>query len=60
MALGMGTSFHGGLVGKPWKKAHMLGAYVQKKVLGRVSLPVWEPMGNLGKEVCLLGTLRIS
>ena len=60
MALGMGTSFHGGLIGKPWKKAHMPGAYVWKKALGLLSLPTGAPMGNLGKGVCLPGTLGIG
>ena len=29
--------------------ARMPGAYVWKKVLGRVSHPIWAPLGNLGR-----------
>ena len=45
----MGTSFHGGPRWKTWKRAHMPGAYVWKKVLGRVSLPIGAPLGYLGR-----------
>ena len=31
-----------------WERTHMPGAYVWKKVLGWVSLPIGAPLGNLG------------
>jgi hypothetical protein len=43
----MGTSFHGGLTGKPGR-AHMPGAYVWNKVLGQVSLHIRALLGDLG------------
>jgi len=43
-----------------WDRTHMLGAYVWKKVLGWVSLYIGAPLGNLGREVHLPGTLKIS
>ena len=32
-----------------WKRAHMLGVHVRKKVLGQVSLHIGDPKGNLGR-----------
>jgi len=43
-----------------WKGTHMLGAYVWKNVLRRVSLPLGDTMGNLGRWVRLPGNLRIG
>ena len=43
-----------------WKGTHMLGAYVWKNVLGGLSLPVGEPIRNLGRWGRLPGTLRIG
>jgi len=43
-----------------WKRAHMLGAYVQKNVLGQVSLHTGDPKGNLGRGVRPPGTMKIS
>ena len=43
----MGISFHGGLR-KP-ERAHIPGAYVWKKVLGQVSLPIGAQLGELGR-----------
>jgi len=42
-----------------WEGAYMPGVYVWKKVLGRVSLHTGTPLENLGRGVCLLGTLKI-
>ena len=36
----------------------MPGAYVWKKVLGRASLRIEAPLGDLGRGVLLSGTLR--
>jgi hypothetical protein len=57
--LEMGTSFHGGLTGKPGR-GFMPGAYVWKKVLERVSLHIGTPLGGPGSGVRLPGTLKIS
>jgi len=43
-----------------WERVHMPGTCVWKKVLGWVSLHIGAPLGNLGKGVHLLGTLKIS
>jgi hypothetical protein len=43
-----------------WERAHMLGAYVWKKVLRQISLHIGALLGDLGRGVCLPGTLRIS
>jgi hypothetical protein len=43
-----------------WERVHMLGAYVWKKVLRQISLHIGAPLGDLGREVHLPGTLRIS
>jgi len=61
-ALEMGTSFHGGLTGKPGRGVICWGwgAYVWKKVPGWVSLHIGAPTGNLGRWACLPGTLKIS
>jgi hypothetical protein len=53
----IGTSSYGGLAGKTGK-AHTPRAYVWKKVLGRVSLHIGALLGDLGRGVRLLGTLR--
>jgi hypothetical protein len=57
---GNGHLFKWGPRWKTWKRAHLPGAYKWKKVQGRVSLPTGAPLGNLGRGVCLVGTLRIS
>jgi len=44
----MGSSFHGGLTGKPGSGL-MPGAYVWKKVLGRVSLHIGASLWDLGR-----------
>ena len=49
----MGTSFHGGL----GEGSYARGLCVDK-VLGRVSLHIGAPLGDLGKGVHLPGTLR--
>ena len=41
-----------------WERAHMLGAYVWKKVLEWVSLHTGALLGDLGRGVRLPGTLR--
>ena len=38
--------------------AHLPGAYVWKKVLGRVSLDIGAPLEDLGRGFCLPRTLR--
>jgi len=58
-ALEMGTTFHEGLTGKPGRGL-IPGAYAWKKVLGRASLHIGTPLGNLGRGFRLLGTLKIS
>jgi hypothetical protein len=57
---GDGHLFPWGPHWEAWKNAHIPEASVWKKVLEWVSLPIGAPMGNLGRRIHLLGTLRIS
>ena len=55
---GDGHLFPGGPHWETWGTAHMLGAYVWKKVLGWVALHIGAPFSDQGRGVHLLGTLR--
>jgi hypothetical protein len=57
---GDGYLFPWGPRWETWERAHLPGAYVWKKVLGRVSLHVRAPLGDLARGFRLPGTLRIS
>jgi len=55
---GDGQLFPWGPRWETWERVHMPGAYVWKKVLGRLSLHIGAPLGDLGRGVRLLGALR--
>jgi hypothetical protein len=55
---GYGHLFPWGPHLETWERAQMRGAYVWKKVLGRASLHIGAPLGDLGRGVHLPGTLR--
>ena len=55
---GDGHLFPWGPHWETWERAHMPGAYVWKKVLGRVSLHIGAPFGGLGRGVRIPGTMR--
>jgi hypothetical protein len=46
---GDGHLFPWGPRWETWEWVHVLGAYERKKVLGRVSLHIGAPLGNLGR-----------
>jgi hypothetical protein len=46
---GDGHLFPWGSRWKTWERAHVLGAYVWKKFLGRVSLHIGASLGDLGR-----------
>lgn len=57
---GDGHLFPWGPHWETWERAHMPGPCAWKKVLEWVSLHIGTLLGDLGRRVHLLGTLRIS